>query len=156
MNAVKLNNVDQISNYKQLDLLGKTDKELINLAVKLARAWGEVVGDSDFPEADQAEILSDRISEYYQELRLTRDGKVQTATVRWFDSYRGVGLIRLKNGESLSFNHTYIKGFDTNDRHAPTEGDKIRYEGLKGQAVTVTLYINHRNQVVLDQVELVK
>lgn len=69
------------------------------------------------------------------------------AKIRWFDSLRGTGLVRMPNGDSVNIHFTVIQGFDKNNYQWPSDEDQER-ELKNGQVCYVRLDHNKKNVTI--------
>jgi len=62
------------------------------------------------------------------------------ATILWFDSLSGEGLVRLENGAKAYLYFTAIEGVNKHNYHWPLDADRPFLDTIGGLECEVTLY----------------
>lgn len=90
----------------------------------------------------------------YEKLHDTYTNKTHQGKIRWFDTLRGEGLVRLSNGVSVYCHFSTIEGINKNNYTWPTDADRERLEGIAGRPCEVKVYVAGSSELVTEHVKL--
>lgn len=61
------------------------------------------------------------------------------AKIRWFDSLKGEGMVRLNDGRSVFVHFTAIQGINKHNSQWPTSEDQMKLQDISGMRCLVDL-----------------